>query len=128
TKSRESEKKSIFTSGAGEAPMSDLPTVPAAPAEAAAPSRRSGSRVRVSGTDRIFLILMVAIPTILVVGWVWLPAIASVVLCFARWSGVGGLDTIQWIGTENYKNVFTNYPPFAPALRHNVVWLVFLFV
>ena len=49
--------------------MSDLPTVPAAPAEAA-PSRRSGGRVRVSGTDRIFLILMVAIPTVLVVGWV----------------------------------------------------------
>ena len=40
----------------------------------------------------------------------------------------GGLDTIQWIGTENYKNVFTNYPPFAPALRHNLIWLVFLFV
>jgi multiple sugar transport system permease protein len=106
--------------------MSDLPTVPATPAKAA--PRRSGGRVRVTGTDRIFLVLMVAIPTIMVVGWVWLPAIASVVLSFARWSGVGGLDTIQWIGTENYKNVFTNYPPFAPALRHNVIWLVFLFV
>ena len=103
--------------------MSDLPTVPAT----AAP-RRSGGRVRVSGTDRIFLVVMVAIPTILVVLWVWLPAIASVVLSFARWTGVGGLDTIQWIGTENYKNVFTNYPPFAPALRHNLIWLVFLFV
>jgi multiple sugar transport system permease protein len=108
--------------------MSDLPTVPAAPAEAAAPARRASRRVRVTGTDRIFLILMVAVPTIMVVAWVWLPAIASVVLSFARWSGVGGLDTIQWIGTENYKNVFTNYPPFAPALRHNLVWLVFLFV
>ena len=92
------------------------------------PRRRRGGRVRVSGTDRIFLILMVLIPTILVVAWVWLPAIASVVLSFARWSGVGGLDTIEWIGTENYKNVFTNYPPFAPALRHNLIWLVFLFV
>jgi multiple sugar transport system permease protein len=108
--------------------MSDLPTVPATPAEAAAPRRRGGGRVRVSGTDRIFLTLMVAIPTVMVVGWVWLPAIASVVLSFARWSGVGGLDTIHWIGTENYKNVFTNYPPFAPALRHNLIWLVFLFL
>jgi multiple sugar transport system permease protein len=107
--------------------MTDLPTVPAAPPEAAAP-RRSGGRVKVSGTDRIFLVLMVLIPTVLVVGWVWLPAIASVVLSFARWTGVGGLDTIEWIGTENYKNVFTNYPPFDPALRHNVIWLVFLFV
>jgi multiple sugar transport system permease protein len=108
--------------------MSDLPTVPAAPAAAAVPRRRRGSRVRVTGTDRIFLALMVIVPTVLVVGWVWLPAIASVVLSFARWTGVGGLDTIQWIGTENYKNVFTNYPPFYPALRHNVIWLVFLFV
>jgi multiple sugar transport system permease protein len=108
--------------------MSDLPTVPAAPAEPAAPSRRSGGRVRVTGTDRIFLAVMVIVPTVLVLGWVWLPAIASVILSFARWSGVGGLDTIQWIGTENYKNVLTNYPPFAPALRHNLIWLVFLFV
>jgi multiple sugar transport system permease protein len=108
--------------------MSDLPTVPAAPAEAAAPRRRTGSRVRVTGTDRIFLALMVAVPTFMVVAWVWLPAIASVVLSFARWSGVGGLNTIKWIGPENYKNVFTNYPPFYPALRHNLVWLVFLFV
>jgi multiple sugar transport system permease protein len=106
--------------------MSDLPTVPATPAKAA--PRRAGGRVRVTGTARIFLTLMVAIPTIMVMAWVWLPAIASVVLSFARWTGVGGLDTIQWIGTENYKNVFTNYPPFAPALRHNVIWLVFLFV
>jgi multiple sugar transport system permease protein len=108
--------------------MTDLPTVPAAPAEAAVPRRRPGGRVRVSGTDRVLLFLMVAIPLAMVVLWVWLPAIASVVLSFARWTGVGGLDTIEWIGTENYKNVFTNYPPFAPALRHNLIWLVFLFV
>jgi multiple sugar transport system permease protein len=108
--------------------MSDLPTVPAAPARAAVPRRRLASRVRASGTDRVFLVLMVAIPTFLVVAWVWLPAIASVVLSFARWSGIGGLHTIRWIGTDNYVNVFTNYPPFKPALGHNLVWLVFLFV
>ena len=108
--------------------MSDLPTVPAARAKAAAPRRRGGRRVQVTGTDRVFLVLMVAIPTLLVLGWVWVPAIASVVLSFARWSGVGGLDTIHWIGAENYRNVFTNYPPFYPALRHNLIWLVFLFV
>jgi multiple sugar transport system permease protein len=106
--------------------MSDLPTVPAAPAEA--PPRRRGGRVKVSGTDRVILALMVIVPTLMVVGWVWLPAIASVALSFARWTGVGGLDTIEWIGTENYRNVFTNYPPFPPALRHNLIWLVFLFV
>jgi multiple sugar transport system permease protein len=111
--------------------MTDLPTVPVTPADAAprrqARGKRSG-RVRASGTDRIFLALMVIVPTVLVVGLVWLPAIATVVLSFASWTGVGGLDTIKWIGTDNYVNVFTIYPPFKPALQHNLIWLVFLFV
>jgi multiple sugar transport system permease protein len=106
--------------------MSDLPTVPAAPAKA--PPRRRRRRRQASGTDRIFLALMVIIPTALVVGLVWLPAIATVVLSFASWTGVGSLDTIKWIGTQNYVDVFTIYPPFKPALTHNVIWLVFLFV
>jgi len=106
--------------------MSDLPTVPAATAKA--PARRRGRRVQASGTDRIFLALMVLVPTALVVGLVWLPAIATVVLSFASWTGVGSLDTIKWIGTQNYVDVFTIYPPFKPALTHNLIWLVFLFV
>jgi multiple sugar transport system permease protein len=106
--------------------MSDLPTVPVA--QAKAPTRRRRRRVQASGTDRIFLALMVIIPTALVVGLVWLPAIATVVLSFASWTGIGSLDTIKWIGTQNYVDVFTIYPPFKPALTHNVIWLVFLFV
>jgi multiple sugar transport system permease protein len=105
--------------------MSDLPTVPVA---SKAPTRRRGRRVQATGTDRIFLALMVVIPTALVVGLVWLPAVATVVLSFASWTGVGSLDTIKWIGTQNYVDVFTIYPPFKPALTHNVIWLVFLFV
>ena len=111
--------------------MTDLPTVPVTPAEAAprGPARpRRGRRVQTTGTDRLFLVLMVAIPTALVVGLVWLPAVATVVLSFASWTGVGSLDTIKWIGTDNYVNVFTIYPPFKPALQHNLIWLVFLFV
>jgi multiple sugar transport system permease protein len=109
--------------------MTDLPTVPAATTEAA-PRRRArrGRRVQASGTDRLFLALMVLVPSLLVVGLVWLPAVATVVLSFASWTGVGDLDTIKWIGTDNYVNVFTIYPPFKPALQHNLIWLVFLFV
>ena len=47
--------------------MSDLPTVPVA---SKAPTRRRGRRVQATGTDRIFLALMVIIPTALVVGLV----------------------------------------------------------
>jgi multiple sugar transport system permease protein len=71
---------------------------------------------------------MVGVPTLLVVGLVWLPAVVTVVLSFASWTGVGDLSTIKWIGTQNYVNVFTIYPPFKPALQHNVIWLAFLFV
>ena len=81
-----------------------------------------------STRDRAVVIAMVTIPTVLVVGLVWLPAMGSVVLSFADWSGIGGLDTIQWVGTKNYHDIATIYPPFWPAIRHNVIWLVFLFV
>jgi len=82
---------------------------------------------RVTGGDRVVVGLMMGVPTLLVVALVVFPAIATVVLSFARWNGIGGLGTIQWIGTENYTNVFTNYPPFAPAMEHNLLWLAILF-
>ncbi|HWH99228.1 MAG TPA: sugar ABC transporter permease [Propionibacteriaceae bacterium] len=83
---------------------------------------------RLSAADRLVVSLMVLIPTLFVVLLVWLPALSSVALSFTRWEGLGGLNTIQWIGTENYQNIFTIYPPFYPALQHNLIWLGFLFV
>jgi multiple sugar transport system permease protein len=72
--------------------------------------------------------LMLAVPTALVVWLVVVPAIATVVLGFSRWEGIGGLDTIQWIGLKNYKDIFTIYPPFQPAIKHNLIWLAVLFL
>jgi multiple sugar transport system permease protein len=83
---------------------------------------------RLSAADRLVVSLMVLIPTLFVVLLIWLPALSSVALSFTRWEGLGGLNTIQWIGTENYQNIFTIYPPFYPALQHNLIWLGFLFV
>ena len=70
---------------------------------------------------------MVVIPTLLVVWLVWLPALASVALSFTRWNGFR-LDSIEWVGTKNYTDLATIYPPFWPAIQHNLIWLVFLFV
>jgi len=81
-----------------------------------------------SGRDKISVYLMLAVPTALVVWLVVVPAIATVVLGFARWEGIGGLDTIQWIGLKNYKDIFTIYPPFQPAIKHNLIWLAVLFL
>jgi len=71
---------------------------------------------------------MVGVPTLLHVGLVWVPALASVALSFTRWDGIGGLADIEFVGTRNYVDILTTYPRFWPALRNNLVWLVFLLV
>ncbi len=93
--------------------------------EGGASARRR--RRRTTGLDRAVVAVMVGVPTALVILLVWLPAFGSVLLGFARWEGIGGLDTIQWIGLENYRNIFTIYPPFYPALQNNLIWLLFIF-
>jgi multiple sugar transport system permease protein len=69
---------------------------------------------------------MLGVPSLIHVGLVWGPALASVGLSFTSWDGIGGVGTIKWIGFENYHQIFTIYPPFWPAVRHNIIWLVFL--
>jgi multiple sugar transport system permease protein len=99
---------------------------------AEADAARAGSSTRVKerprGTrDRIVITAMVLVPTVLVVWLVWLPALASVLLSFTRWNGFR-FSSIEWVGTQNYSDIATIYPPFWPAIQHNVIWLVFLFV
>jgi len=67
---------------------------------------------------------MIGVPTLISVALVWVPALSSVALSFTRWDGIG-LDSIQWIGLRNYREIFTIYPPFYPALWHNLIWLLF---
>jgi multiple sugar transport system permease protein len=71
---------------------------------------------------------MVAVPTLVVVGLVWGPAIGTVLLSFTDWNGIGKLGDINVVGLENYRNVTENYPPFLPAVQHNVLWLVVFFL
>ena len=86
-----------------------------------------GREKKLPGRDRFTVITMVTIPLFLVLALVWLPALLSVVLSFGRWNGFGDLDTIEWVGLQNYEDIVTIYPPFWPAIRHNVIWLLFLF-
>jgi multiple sugar transport system permease protein len=71
---------------------------------------------------------MVVLPTLFVLLLVWLPAVLSVVLSFGTWNGIGDVSTIEWIGTKNYSDIAQIYPPFWPAIRHNLIWLAFLFL
>ena len=71
---------------------------------------------------------MVGIPTALHVFFIWVPTILTVVLSFTSWNGIG-LDKITFIGLKNYQDMTTIYPPFWPALQHNLIWLgVFVFI
>lgn len=98
---------------------------PATPSKGAARRTKMG---RLTGTDRLVVTLFVVVPTVFVVLLVWLPAMASVVLSFTSWNGIGDIGDIEFIGTKNYQDVTTIYPPFWPAVQHNFVWLGFLFV
>jgi multiple sugar transport system permease protein len=95
-------------------------------AKAVAPAQ--GREKKLPIRDRLTVITMVTIPLILVVLLVWVPALLSVVLSFGKWNGFGSLDTIEWVGTQNYKDIFTIYPAFWPAVQHNLIWLGFLFL
>ena len=92
------------------------------------PAKPRSALARLNRADRITVFVMVAVPTLIVLWLVWLPALASVLLSFFRWDGIGGFDTASWTGLTNYQNIFTNYPPFRPAIEHNAIWLVALFL
>jgi multiple sugar transport system permease protein len=81
---------------------------------------------RLSRGDGVAVAFMVGVPLFVVLGLVWIPTLLSGVLSFTSWDGIGGVSTIEWVGTRNYQQIFEIYPPFWPALRHNIIWLVFL--
>ena len=88
-------------------------------------SKRSVPRGKFTRRDKVTLTLMLAIPGVLSIGIVWLPALLSVALSFTTWNGVGGFSAIEPVGGENYEQITTNYPAFWPAVQHNFIWLAF---
>jgi multiple sugar transport system permease protein len=117
-----------------------------APTKPAATLRRRRRRrlSRLTRRDKLVAALLLGIPLLLDLAFVWLPALASVLLSFTKWTGVGGVHlkacsntaTLPGIpqpgclyGVQNYHQAFTVYPDFWPAVRHNAIWLgVFIVV
>jgi ABC-type sugar transport system permease subunit len=89
-------------------------------------ARRRARAVRLSTGDRVAVTLMVGIPVLLTGALIWFPTISSIGLSFTNWDGIGGVRTIHWIGTTNYRQIATIYPSFWPAFEHNVYWLLAL--
>jgi ABC-type sugar transport system permease subunit len=81
--------------------------------------------MRLSRRDRIVLTVMVAVPTLIQMVFIWIPMVLSVLLSFVRWNGLA-FDNIRPAGVSNYTYVLTEYPSFWPAVQHNILWLVFL--
>ena len=101
-------------------------------------SRRQGRVRRFNTRDRIVIAVLVGVPSLAMIAFVWGPAIASIGLSFIRWNGIGGLDLSScaastmspgatngcWYGVQNYVNAGSNYPPFWGAVRNNILWLL----
>ncbi|MGI8665394.1 MAG: carbohydrate ABC transporter permease [Jatrophihabitans sp.] len=80
---------------------------------------------RLTKRDKITLAIMVAIPVLIELVLIWVPTLLSVLLSFTRWNGLS-LSNIHNNGVQNYHFVVKDYPPFWPAIRHKVLWLLFL--
>ncbi|MDN4644351.1 carbohydrate ABC transporter permease [Arthrobacter sp. PsM3] len=89
-------------------------------------TRAPAGRVRrLSGRDKWVLGFMVGVPTLIQLVLVWIPTLLSAALSFTRWNGLS-LTDIKSAGAANYQFIVNDYPPFWPAVQHNVLWLVFL--
>ena len=107
------------------------PTLPGTTGEAGAtdvlrPIRRRYSLL--TTRDKIVLGLMVGIPLILDLIFIWGPTIVSFFISLTNWNGIGlpFEEPTRFLGFKNYESLFTAYPFFWPALTHNIVWLAFL--
>ncbi|MEP6851854.1 MAG: sugar ABC transporter permease [bacterium] len=119
--------------------MTDVPTVgvaesstergpaPASPSIPTGKLVRRGKRKvqRLTGRDKLVLGIMVAVPVIVEALLIWIPTILSVLLSLTKWNGLD-LSNIRSNGLDNYRFVVNDYPPFWPAVRHNLLWLLFL--
>ncbi len=107
--------------------MSDNPPLVAtAPEQRPATPAKGRKRLqRLTKRDKIVLGFMVGIPVLVELVMIWLPTVASVGLSFTKWNGLA-LGDIKSNGVGNYSYIFQDYPQFWPAVRHNVLWLLFL--
>ena len=102
--------------------MADRVSLASSAGRALAATRR-GRLNLLTPQDKLLLVAMLGIPTFIHLFLVWVPTLGSVALSFTRWNGVSAIEPI---GLKNYTDIVNIYPPFFPALSHNVIWLAFL--
>ena len=111
--------------------MADV-LVSAESVEAEQTAPRKGRRrpfTQLSRGDKLMLTVMVAIPAAIHILLVWVPAILTGILSFAKWDNIKPIDTIKFVGFHNYWTIFTIFDnKLFPALFNNLVLIVWLFV
>jgi ABC-type sugar transport system permease subunit len=101
----------------------DIPVGPLEPLGTPVPRARKSRYSLLTRRDKAVMALMVGIPTFLCISLIWLPTVASIGLSFTNWRGITPLTEKNFVGVNNYVNLFTQYPFFWPAVWHNVLWL-----
>ncbi len=106
--------------------ISPAPAIEKAGAGRPVATRRRKRRYSVlTRHDKLLLALMVGIPLALDLIFVWGPTLASILLSFTNWSGIGAIEKRNLVGLKNYQTLLSGYSFFYPALQHNVIWLAF---
>ena len=91
------------------------------------PARRRRFQA-ITRSDRRWLFLMVGVPALLHVMLVWVPALLTVALSFARWNNLDPITEIVPVGGDNYRIIFTVFDTrLFPAIFNNLALVFFLF-
>jgi len=101
-----------------------MTTVAAPPARATRARGRRRSHI-LTTPDKATLAVMAGVPTVIQFVLIWAPMVLSILLSFMKWNGIK-LSDIKPTGLSNYQFIVENYPPFWPAVAHNIIWLLFL--
>jgi len=90
-------------------------------------TRRKRRHSTLTGSDKWWLAVMIAVPAALHIMLVWVPALLTVGLSFTAWDNLDPISAIEWVGTLNYRNIFTIFDSdFYPALLNNLFLIVWL--
>jgi multiple sugar transport system permease protein len=69
---------------------------------------------------------MVGIPLTLDLVFIWGPTLASIGLSLTQWRGIQGINSNDWVGLGNFEKLWSSYPPFWEAFKHNILWFAAL--
>jgi multiple sugar transport system permease protein len=102
------------------ATRTDPTGAPKAPTSPASGRRRLFARRPVTRRVPAVVWLLLLVPLIVEMFWVFWPAFNSFQLSFTKWSGVGAAEPV---GLKNYRTLVHD-PIFHTAIKNNILWII----